>query len=145
VAGTEYWESSVVDRTVTTCWAGRFVNGFAALTKSADSKAVLELSWVHAKLAATHFPGHQLAARSARKNAAPMDSASFALARAENRPSISPCGRCSLGLLVGLRYSGPHRPPVTLHLLGSIVAVLLGATSVGAPPVSLNLLSGPDP
>jgi uncharacterized membrane protein YfcA len=30
-------------------------------------------------------------------------------------------------------------------LLGSIVGVLLGATSVGAPPVILYLLSGPDP
>ena len=29
--------------------------------------------------------------------------------------------------------------------LGSIVGVLLGATSVGAPPVILYLLSGPDP
>jgi len=29
-------------------------------------------------------------------------------------------------------------------LLGSIVGVLLGATSVGAPPVILYLLSGPD-
>jgi hypothetical protein len=30
-------------------------------------------------------------------------------------------------------------------VLGAIVGVLLGATSVGAPPVILYLLSGPDP
>jgi len=50
----------------------------------------------------------------------------------------------SLMLLSGLRYSGPHRPSTSL-LLGSVVGVLLGATSVGAPPVILYLLSGPDP
>jgi len=50
----------------------------------------------------------------------------------------------SLGLLLGLRYSGPHRP-LTSVALGGIVGVLLGATSVGAPPVILYLLSGPDP
>lgn len=50
----------------------------------------------------------------------------------------------SLMLLGGLRYSGPHRPSTSL-ILGSIVGVLLGATSVGAPPVILYLLSGPDP
>lgn len=50
----------------------------------------------------------------------------------------------SLILLGGLRYSGPHRLSTSL-MLGSIVGVLLGATSVGAPPVILYLLSGPDP
>lgn len=50
----------------------------------------------------------------------------------------------SLALLAGLRYSGSPRP-VTSVILGSIVGVLLGATSVGAPPVILYLLSGPDP
>ncbi len=50
----------------------------------------------------------------------------------------------SLALLAGLRYSGKPRP-VTSIVLGSIVGVLLGATSVGAPPVILYLLSGPDP
>ena len=50
----------------------------------------------------------------------------------------------SLVLLGGLRYSGPHRPATSL-MLGSIVGVLLGATSVGAPPVILYLMSGPDP
>ena len=50
----------------------------------------------------------------------------------------------SLILLFGLRYSGPHRQTTSL-VLGGIVGVLLGATSVGAPPVILYLLSGPDP
>ena len=50
----------------------------------------------------------------------------------------------SLGLLTGLRYSGPQRP-LTSVVLGGIVGVLLGSTSVGAPPVILYLLSGPDP
>jgi uncharacterized membrane protein YfcA len=50
----------------------------------------------------------------------------------------------SFVLLAGFRYSGPHRPATALTL-GSIVGVLLGATSVGAPPVILYLLSGPDP
>jgi uncharacterized membrane protein YfcA len=49
----------------------------------------------------------------------------------------------SLGLLAGLRYSGSPRP-VTSVALGSIVGIFLGATSVGAPPVILYLLSGPD-
>lgn len=47
-------------------------------------------------------------------------------------------------LLFGVRYSGKPRA-VTSITLGSIVGVLLGATSVGAPPVILYLLSGPDP
>lgn len=47
-------------------------------------------------------------------------------------------------LLFGLRYSGSPRP-VTSLALGSLVGALLGATSVGAPPVILYLLSGPDP
>ncbi|MEJ2379297.1 MAG: sulfite exporter TauE/SafE family protein [Pseudolabrys sp.] len=50
----------------------------------------------------------------------------------------------SLGLLMGVRYSGKPRPTTSL-LLGGIVGVLLGSTSVGAPPVILYLLSGPDP
>jgi uncharacterized protein len=50
----------------------------------------------------------------------------------------------SLGLLAGLRYSGSQRP-LTSVVLGGIVGVLLGSTSVGAPPVILYLLSGPDP
>ena len=47
-------------------------------------------------------------------------------------------------LLLGLRYSGKPRA-VTSVALGSLVGALLGATSVGAPPVILYLLSGPDP
>jgi uncharacterized protein len=50
----------------------------------------------------------------------------------------------SLVLLLGVRYSGRPRPTTSL-LLGSVVGVLLGSTSVGAPPVILYLLSGPDP
>lgn len=50
----------------------------------------------------------------------------------------------SLMMLAGLRYSGPHRPSTSV-ILGTVVGVLLGATSVGAPPVILYLLSGPDP
>lgn len=49
----------------------------------------------------------------------------------------------SIGLLSGLRYTGPQRPSTSV-VLGAIVGVLLGATSVGAPPVILYLLSGPD-
>jgi uncharacterized membrane protein YfcA len=47
-------------------------------------------------------------------------------------------------LLLGFRYSGSPRAATSIAL-GSIVGVLLGATSVGAPPVILYLLSGPDP
>jgi len=50
----------------------------------------------------------------------------------------------SLALLSGIRYSGTPRPSTSVAL-GSLVGVLLGATSVGAPPVILYLLSGPDP
>ena len=50
----------------------------------------------------------------------------------------------SLMLLFGFRYSGSPRI-VTSLVLGSVVGALLGATSVGAPPVILYLLSGPDP
>jgi hypothetical protein len=51
---------------------------------------------------------------------------------------------CSSALLFGIRYSGEPRPSTSLAL-GSIVGAMLGATSVGAPPVILYLLSGPDP
>jgi uncharacterized membrane protein YfcA len=50
----------------------------------------------------------------------------------------------SFALLLGFRYSGSPRP-VTSLALGSVVGLLLGATSIGAPPVILYLLSGPDP
>jgi len=50
----------------------------------------------------------------------------------------------SLMLLLGLRYSGSPRAATSIAL-GSLVGALLGATSVGAPPVVLYLMSGPDP
>ena len=50
----------------------------------------------------------------------------------------------SLALLMGVRYAGQPRLTTSL-LLGGVVGVLLGSTSVGAPPVILYLLSGPDP
>lgn len=50
----------------------------------------------------------------------------------------------SLMLLLGLRYSGSPRTATSIAL-GSLVGALLGATSVGAPPVVLYLMSGPDP
>lgn len=50
----------------------------------------------------------------------------------------------SLMLLLGLRYTGTPRAGTSIAL-GSLVGALLGATSVGAPPVILYLLSGPDP
>ena len=50
---------------------------------------------------------------------------------------------CSLALLSGLRYSGTPRP-LTASVLGSVAGILLGATSVGAPPVILYLLGGPE-
>ncbi len=50
----------------------------------------------------------------------------------------------SLALLKELQFQGPHRLPVSIAL-GAFSGVLLGATSIGAPPVILYLLSGPDP
>jgi uncharacterized protein len=50
----------------------------------------------------------------------------------------------SVMLLFGLRYNGSPRP-ITSVALGALVGALLGATSVGAPPVVLYLMSGPDP
>ena len=50
----------------------------------------------------------------------------------------------SLALLSGRRYQGVQRLPTTLAL-GALSGTMLGATSVGAPPVILYLLSGPDP
>jgi uncharacterized protein len=49
----------------------------------------------------------------------------------------------ALALFSGLRYSRAPKPATSL-LLGSIVGLLLGATSVGAPPVILYLLAGSD-
>ena len=50
----------------------------------------------------------------------------------------------ALLMLRGWRYSGPQRLPTALGL-GGLSGVMTGATSVGAPPVILYLLSGPDP
>lgn len=47
-------------------------------------------------------------------------------------------------LLSGYRYAGSPRPTTSVAL-GSLVGILLGATSVGAPPVILYLLSSSDP
>lgn len=50
----------------------------------------------------------------------------------------------SLALLSGRRYEGPQRLSTSLGL-GALSGTMLGATSIGAPPVILYLLSGPDP
>ncbi len=50
----------------------------------------------------------------------------------------------SLALLSGRRYEGPQRLSTSLAL-GAVSGAMLGATSMGAPPVILYLLSGPDP
>lgn len=47
-------------------------------------------------------------------------------------------------MALGWRYPGPTRLPVSLAL-GSLSGVLIGATSMGGPPVILYLLAGPDP
>lgn len=46
-------------------------------------------------------------------------------------------------LLCGVRYRGP-RPVAASAALGGVCGVLLGASGIGAPPVILYLLSGPD-
>lgn len=48
----------------------------------------------------------------------------------------------SLLLLKGVRYSGPQRMSTSVAL-GGVSGIMLGATSIGAPPVILYLLSGP--
>lgn len=50
----------------------------------------------------------------------------------------------SLALLSGRRYQGPQRLSTSTGL-GVLSGTMLGATSIGAPPVILYLLSGPDP
>ncbi len=50
----------------------------------------------------------------------------------------------SVAMLAGFRYVG-HPRPATSIALGGLSGLLLGATSIGAPPVILYLLSGPDP
>lgn len=50
----------------------------------------------------------------------------------------------SLLLLRSWRYSGRQRVGTSVGL-GAVSGAMLGATSIGAPPVILYLLSGPDP
>jgi uncharacterized membrane protein YfcA len=50
----------------------------------------------------------------------------------------------SLVLLAGLRYAGAQRLPTALGM-GAVSGTLVGATSMGGPPVILYLLAGPDP
>lgn len=49
----------------------------------------------------------------------------------------------SLALLSGRKYQGAQRLPTSVGL-GALSGTMLGATSIGAPPVILYLLSGPD-
>jgi uncharacterized protein len=49
----------------------------------------------------------------------------------------------SLVLLTGARWQGRYRTGTGLAL-GSVSGTMLGATSIGGPPVILYLLSGPD-
>ncbi len=50
----------------------------------------------------------------------------------------------SLLLLLGWRYAGRPRLATSIGL-GALSGAMLGATSMGGPPVILYLLSGPDP
>lgn len=50
----------------------------------------------------------------------------------------------ALTLLSGRRYHGAQRLRTSVGL-GALSGTMLGATSIGAPPVILYLLSGPDP
>ncbi len=50
----------------------------------------------------------------------------------------------SLLLLRGWRYSGPQRT-ATAAGVGGLAGAMVGATSIGGPPVILYLLAGPDP
>src|SRR4051812_23305853 len=49
----------------------------------------------------------------------------------------------ALLMLLGWRYSGPQRTASAVGL-GGVAGAMLGATSVGGPPVILYLLAGPD-
>lgn len=46
-------------------------------------------------------------------------------------------------LLVGWRYSGPKRLPITLGL-GAVSGSMMATTAIGGPPVLIYMLSGPD-
>jgi uncharacterized membrane protein YfcA len=50
----------------------------------------------------------------------------------------------ALALLAGKRFHGQHRMGTSIAL-GALSGTMLGATSIGGPPVILYLLSGPDP
>lgn len=50
----------------------------------------------------------------------------------------------SIALLFGKRFHGQHRLRTSIGL-GALSGTMLGATSIGGPPVILYLLSGPDP
>lgn len=50
----------------------------------------------------------------------------------------------SLALLMGWRYSGAQRTATGVGL-GAMSGVMIGATSMGGPPIVLYLLAGPDP
>jgi uncharacterized membrane protein YfcA len=50
----------------------------------------------------------------------------------------------SIALLIGKRFQGERRLVTSLGL-GAHSGTMLGATSIGGPPVILYLLSGPDP
>ena len=50
----------------------------------------------------------------------------------------------ALILLRGWRYTGPQRLPTSLGL-GAFAGSMVGATSMGGPPVIIYLLAGPDP
>ena len=51
---------------------------------------------------------------------------------------------CALLMLSGWRYRGPHRIGTSVAL-GALSGTMTGAIAIGAPPVILYLLSGPDP
>ncbi len=48
-----------------------------------------------------------------------------------------------LALMTGWRYHGAKRPAITVGV-GMLSGTLMGATSLGGPPVMMYLLSGPD-
>ena len=50
----------------------------------------------------------------------------------------------SVALLICKRFHGQHRLRTSIGL-GALSGTMLGATSIGGPPVILYLLSGPDP
>ena len=51
---------------------------------------------------------------------------------------------CALLMFSGWRYGGPHRLGTSIGL-GALSGTMTGAIAIGAPPVILYMLSGPDP